>query len=144
MTQKKELRTAYILAIVLFFAGVAAYAAFSGPAPEQPVRLMFKNAAGKVLFDHKIHADNSGYGIDCAGCHHHPGGDDSLTACGSCHEKEKSEAAPGVCLDCHDADEIDAGDLPIKTDAFHKQCIGCHEEGDAGPGPKECKLCHVM
>jgi len=106
MTRKKELQAVYVLAVVLLFAGIASYTVFSLPEPEQPVRIMLKNVAGKVLFDHKAHADDSGFGIACLECHHHPEGDESLTACGACHTKKRSETAPGVCLDCHNADEI--------------------------------------
>ena len=59
MTSKKELKLAYALAIILLIVGVLSYAAFSEKVPEEPIRLMFKCVAGKVLFDHKIHAAGS-------------------------------------------------------------------------------------
>jgi len=142
MTEKKELRIAYILAVVLFFVGVSSYAGFSGPEPETPVRLMYKSVAGKVLFDHKTHANASGYGITCLECHHHPEEEENLASCVSCHPKEKSETVQLSCLDCHEADEIDGSDPLIKSDAFHKQCIDCHKEGEAGP--VDCGSCHVI
>ena len=142
MTEKKELRIAYILTVVLLFAGVSSYAGFQGPEPESPVRLMYKSVAGKVLFDHKTHADASGYGIECLACHHHPEEEENLASCGSCHAKEKNKTARLSCLDCHDAGEIDVGDPLIKSDAFHKQCIDCHKEG--GAGPEDCGSCHAI
>jgi Zn finger protein HypA/HybF involved in hydrogenase expression len=88
MTSKKELRLAYALAIILFVVGVLSYAiaAFSAKTPESPMRLMFKGVAGKVLFDHKTHTGDAGYGISCGQCHHHPEEDEAaLRACGDCH-----------------------------------------------------------
>nr|MBL0699426.1 cytochrome C [Desulfobacterales bacterium] len=55
MTSKKELLLALILTLVLLVVGVISYAAFPAKAPDQPVRLMFKGVAGKVLFTHKMH-----------------------------------------------------------------------------------------
>ena len=86
MDAKKELHLAVGLAIVLLVVGVFSYAAFSARAPEQPVRLMYTSATGKVLFDHKTHRADAGYGVSCGDCHHHPADDDSaLRACGDCH-----------------------------------------------------------
>jgi hypothetical protein len=70
MFTKKELRMAYALAVCLLVVGVASYAAFTPEAPEQPLRLMFKVTAGKVLFDHKTHTSEFGYGLSCVDCHH--------------------------------------------------------------------------
>ncbi|MGD2009937.1 MAG: hypothetical protein PVI76_02510, partial [Desulfobacterales bacterium] len=70
----KELQLAYRLAITLFVVGVAGYAytAFSAKPPGEPIRVMYKTTAGKVLFDHKTHSADAGYGISCYDCHHHP------------------------------------------------------------------------
>ena len=125
MTSKKELQVAYGLAIIFLVVGILSYAAFPAKAPDRPVRLMFEGVAGKVLFDHKTHTVDSGYGIACSDCHHIlEEGETNPEACGACHELEGDE------------------DVPKRTDAFHSQCIGCHEEGDAGP--QECSGCHVM
>jgi len=127
MTSKQQVTLAYRVAIVLFVVGVFSYAAFSAPAPEQPVRIMFKSAAGKVLFDHKTHASQLGYGLSCGDCHHTLAPDeyDSAESCSACHE-------------------IDSGDedMPKRSEAFHQQCIGCHDQ--FGAGPSECAQCHVM
>ena len=128
MTLKKELVLAYSLIIVFLIVGVLSYAAFSAKTPEQPVRLMFKGVAGKVLFSHKIHTDDDGYGFACSDCH---------------HNLEEGETNPETCGACHES-ETDDEDIPNRTDAFHSQCIGCHQESDSGPQEKECSLCHVM
>ena len=146
MTAKKELRLAYALAIILFVVVVLSYAisAFSAKTPDSPMRLMFKGVAGKVLFDHKTHTQDAGYGISCGECHHHPEEDEAgLRACGDCHNfSETSGALPPSCAECHEADEIEDSEVIKRVDAFHSQCINCHKENEAGP--EKCESCHVM
>ena len=126
MISNKELQIAYGLAIILLVVGVLSYSAFSARVPDQPVRLMFKCVAGKILFDHKTHTVESGYGISCSDCH---------------HNLEEGETNPQACGECHEPESQDE-DVPNRTDAFHAQCIDCHKEG--GAGPEKCALCHVM
>ena len=146
MDLKKELRVAYIMAAVLLIVGVASYAAVCAKVPDkEPIRLMFKTDAGKVLFQHQLHTTSSGYGVSCNDCHHHPEDDEAaLRACTDCHGKEEgiSEAALKTCTECHEADEIEDTEMMKKADAFHKQCIDCHK--DFEKGPVECAGCHVM
>ena len=71
MFSKIELKQAYGLAICFMFVGVLCYAAFPAKTPAEPVRLMFNVTAGKVLFDHKIHHADTGYGISCGDLVHH-------------------------------------------------------------------------
>jgi class III cytochrome C family protein len=146
MTSKKELRLAYALAIILFVVGVLSYAiaAFSAKTPESPMRLMFKGVAGKVLFDHKTHTGDAGYGISCGQCHHHPEEDEAaLRACGDCHSLTgKEDTFPEACAECHESDEIEDSKITKRVDAFHSQCINCHKENEAGP--EKCASCHVM
>ncbi|MEW6672048.1 MAG: cytochrome c3 family protein [Thermodesulfobacteriota bacterium] len=125
MVSKKELQTAYGLAIVLFIVGVISYAAFPAKTPERPVRIMFQGIAGTVLFDHKTHTDASGYGLSCRDCH---------------HTLEEGETEAPSCLQCHEPESDDAS-VPKRSDAFHKQCIECHTQIEAGP--QECASCHV-
>lgn len=144
MTPKRELQIAYCLTIVLLVVGVLSYAAFPAKAPEQPVRLMFKSDAGKVLFDHKTHTSDSGYGFSCSDCHHHPEEDkEAYRACGDCHTSSaKGETINQTCTECHEPEDIEDSEVIKKSDAFHSQCIGCHRESEAGP--QECASCHVM
>ena len=148
MTSKKELQLAYGLAIVLLVVGVASYAftALSPKVLDEPVRIMYSSVAGDVLYGHKTHvAPDTGYGISCADCHHHPADDEeaSLRACGDCHQETSEEAPlPESCLECHDADEIEDTEMVKKGDAFHAQCIQCHKE--VGGGPTECSQCHIL
>ena len=126
MASKKELQLAYILAIGLFVIGVLCYAAFPAKVPDRPLRIMFQSVGGKVLFDHKTHAAESGYAISCGDCHH------------TLAEDEYEDA--GSCAECHELDSDDE-DVPKRTDAFHLQCIGCHQDFEAGA--QECAECHI-
>ncbi len=122
MRSKKENIIAYIIIIVCFMAGIICYAAFPLKKPKQPIRIMLMTTAGNVLFDHKAHFKD--YGVDCTDCHHDISDDsEKPTPCSECHLPQGSDEAPKRAV------------------AFHKQCIGCHE--DQGVGPTECSGCHV-
>ena len=125
MALKQEYKRAYALAGVLLLVGLFSYVAFSAPSPEEPVRIMFKGTAGKVLFSHQTHTTETGYGLSCEDCHH--------------TFEEDGEAQ--ACVECHEPDLADE-DVPKQVDAFHLQCIGCHEQIDAGP--IKCESCHAM
>ena len=125
MIFKQEYKRAYALAGVLLIVGLFSYVAFSAPTPEEPFRIMFKGTAGKVLFDHQTHTADTGYGLSCEDCHHTLEDDDEEYTCTGCHEPDLEEE-----------------DVPNQIDAFHLQCIGCHEQFDAGP--IECETCHAM
>lgn len=123
--ENKALRTiAYCLAAVFLVTGVICYAAFAKKAPDDPIRIMFNNTGGKVLFDHKGHFSEDGYGIACMDCH---------------HDLESEGQRPEACGECHLPDGEEA---PKRVDVFHSQCKGCHEEG--GSGPVNCSECHMM
>jgi hypothetical protein len=126
MDSKKEKTVAYYLAGILLLVAVVCYAAYPIKPPEPPLRIMFKNIAGNVLFDHKEHTSDKGYGLKCKECHHDM-------------DKEGQKATP--CGECHKAQEGE-GMGPLRSDAFHQQCKGCHEEG--GQGPVNCSACHVL
>jgi predicted CXXCH cytochrome family protein len=126
MTSKKSLKLAYGLAIYCLFVAVVSYAAFPINTPEKPVRIMYWGMAGNVLFDHNTHASVPGYGVNCSSCHHDLEGDDTGT--------------PEACSACHDPAFGDE-DMLKRADAFHAQCIGCHQ--DFGAGPEDCAGCHV-
>ncbi len=143
MASKKELWIAYGLAIYLLLVGVLSYAAFPAKTPAEPVRKVFTNAAGKVLFDHKTHASADGYSLSCADCHHHFETDDmDIRPCAECHQAAAdTESASETCGDCHDMEEIEDHEVMPRVDAFHNQCITCHK--DFGAGPEECSICHM-
>ena len=150
MTPQKELRLAYGLAIVLLIVGVFSYAAFPAKTPDEPIRVMYKTVAGKVLFDHKTHAADAGYALACEDCHHHPEEPeeeaDALVSCGYCHQiPAEGELFPKTCLECHDAEDLEEDtEVSKQSDAFHSQCEGCHQESGIGPVEERCSWCHVI
>ena len=146
MTPMNERKLAYGLAGILLLVGAICYAAFPVRKPERPIRLMFKAVSGNVLFDHQRHASETGFGINCKECHHHPEEDeDEIRACNACHQIPKEgEKVPNACLDCHDVSEIEGTEILKSSDAFHKQCTGCHQDYGAGPKEQDCSSCHVL
>ena len=126
MDRKKEITLAYALAGLLLLVAVVGYAAYPIKLPEPPLRIMFKSIAGNVLLDHREHTSDKGYGIKCTDCH---------------HDIDKEGQKPSPCGECHKAQEGE-GEGPLRSDAFHKQCKGCHEDG--GMGPVNCSACHVL
>ena len=123
MEVRKQRIVVYCLAGILFVVGVVSYAAFPVKTPEEPFRIIFKSSAGNIMFDHKEHTSESGYDIGCSDCH---------------HNIEEEGERPPACGECHEVD----GEDPVKrSEAFHMNCIACHEEEEAGP--VECSGCHV-
>ncbi len=83
-----------------------------------------------AVFEHDAHNELANLGDDqCYLCHHMDGS--------APDPDDTSEGIP--CSDCH---YVDAGeDSTGLMDAYHKQCIDCHEERRAGP--LACGECHV-
>lgn len=149
MTSKKQRLIVYGVAIHLFLLAIVCYAAFPVKQPEEPIRLMFNTNAGKVLFDHKTHASAQGFGLACVDCHHpHPEGEEiEPVSCSACHPpRPQNKPLPESCLDCHEASELEKPEILKRSDAFHQQCIQCHEQYGAGPrgGSENCSKCHVL
>ena len=149
MTSKQQRMIVYGVSALLLLVAIVSYAAFPVKEPEEPLRLMYHTNAGKVLFDHQKHTAAGGYALNCADCHHeHPDGDEiEPVACGLCHPpRPEGKTIPEMCLDCHDQSEIENPEIMKRSDALHKQCMGCHEEYGAGPmdNPEECSKCHVL
>lgn len=147
MTSKKQRTIVCAVAVHLLLIAVVCYAAFPVPVPEQPIRLIYRTNAGKVLFDHKTHSSKTGYGLACADCHHHPTDEAAIVSCGKCHPKKiNKEAAPEYCLECHSDAEVRDSKYPRRSDAYHQQCARCHEEYGKGPksGSANCSQCHVL
>ena len=123
----KSEKMTYTIAIILFIVGVACYS-ISGTTTEEPIRIMFPGGnGGNVLFDHVAHSSQDAYGYECSDCHH--------------YFEEDAQDNPDSCLECHELDSEDE-DMPKRSDAFHAQCIGCHE--DDGTAPTVCADCHIM
>ncbi len=141
MNPSKPFQIALGCAIILFIVGVFTYVGYSEKTPERPVRVVFKGIAGNVLFDHKTHSADTGYGTSCNDCHHNPPHlDEKYGPCYNCHKPEGDTTKPEVCKDCHDPSEIEGFQMLSKTDAYHTQCISCHKQ--FGAGPTACAECH--
>jgi hypothetical protein len=149
MISKKHRLIVYGVSVQLLLVAIVCYAAFPVRAPHEPLRLMYHTNAGKVLFDHQTHATVKGYALACNDCHHLHGDEEiEPVSCGMCHPpRPKGAAVPESCLECHeDAAEIENPKIMKRSDAFHKQCIGCHEQYGKGPqsGSEQCSKCHVL
>ena len=147
MTSKSELQLALRLTLILLVVGLFCFAAFPVTPPDTPVRIAYQTKAGKVNFDHKTHLSETGYGLNCNDCHHHPGeGEDEIEeagSCGACHAKpEEAKRVSQTCNACHDPDDYDLEEMTARADAFHDQCISCHKDFEAGP--VECAACHMI
>lgn len=163
LLQKRYTSILAVVAICLVVA-VVGYGASSDEKPV-PARFVLDNTGGRVISSHVEHADD--YGYSCDDCHH--GGSEnenvSPVPCGSCHPKEfdndfkiKHQTAfpdKEYCLRCHDDapkagtqlaedDRPDSEMIPARGDAFHDQCMGCHQSEEAGPyGEQSCYECHA-
>lgn len=148
MISKRHRMIVYGVAAQLLIVAIVCYAAFSEKAHKNPLRLVYQTNAGQVLFDHQAHASVKGYGLACADCHHlHDHKEIQPVACGLCHPP-LPKVFPASCMadGCHkNASKIEKTKIMKNTDAFHAQCIGCHEQFGKGPkyGPEECSKCHV-
>jgi hypothetical protein len=125
MNAENQKTIVYYLAGALLVVGVVCYAAFPDKQPDEPLRILLKNTAGNVIFDHQTHTSDEGYGLeDCTDCH---------------HMWEDDGTMPQQCGECH---YTDMDDPLMRKDAFHNLCTGCHEED--GTAPVECADCHAL
>ncbi|WP_320009347.1 cytochrome c3 family protein [Maridesulfovibrio sp.] len=150
------------ITLIVAVLAVAAAAGFLFPpaVQESPARVVMDNSGGRVIFAHSVHAEE--YGYECSDCHHDDIGQEKPIACGTCHpvafdakfrvEHQKNFPSDQACLRCHDEvpsgplaeeDKPDTSSIPLRAEAFHSQCMGCHES-DGGPyGEDSCYDCHA-
>ena len=137
-----EKRFYWVVTIAVLFLCVGMLGYFLTPAKksDMPSRIVLPASAGDVLFDHKTHY--SSYNLTCLECHHHPNTTNpSFVACTTCHTAEiDSKPYLPACAECHDTAMI-ANTLMLNTkDAFHAQCITCHETKKVPV--TDCTDCH--
>ncbi|RJP79852.1 MAG: hypothetical protein C4522_09010 [Desulfobacteraceae bacterium] len=144
MTSNNELKLAYCLTVILLLVGGICYAAFPVETPEDPVRKMFKTSAGNVLFTHKVHRAETGYGAACIDCHHHHEDDeDNFKACGDCHTAEPPKTVPQNCQECHDSvGNIEEHHPKTVEGEDFRACADCHQKTEDGSTPEACNECH--
>jgi hypothetical protein len=80
----------------------------------------------------------------CAQCHDDMF-DKGLSSCNSCHAPANMAEYDGDYSSCGSCHEAETRELILpRMNAFHDQCMSCHEEMDAGPyGPEACNKCHI-
>ncbi|MFH1886919.1 MAG: cytochrome c3 family protein [Pseudomonadota bacterium] len=153
MDSKKERRIAYVVLVVAFLVGTVSMVSFAGKTPEEPVRILFQTNAGRVIFDHQVHAAGDGYGLDCQGCHHAAtvgtGPVDTAEVCWKCHDFDDDtynmenfnhighyEEYAQDCLECHGERDFDPQAL--------RACTSCHKPGEAGFARKADDAAHAQ
>ena len=112
-----------------------------------------KNLFEGVSFDHDMHVEVTEE--NCTLCHHHTAGTPPTDPlCLKCH-KDSEEADSPACYLCHVIDNFSADNLkklsetpflyhpnrPGLKAAYHRNCLGCHQEEGA---PTGCLDCHAM
>jgi hypothetical protein len=163
MTRLDPLKSRYfIIATIVAVCFATAIAGYVIPAdkPDVPTRVIMDNAGGRVIFTHQFHSAD--YGFDCIDCHHDDTGSDKFLPCGTCHPTEFNEQfrtehqkrfdSDEACLRCHDDvptgpltedERPDISNIPLRAEAFHTQCMGCHEENGGPYGDDSCYECHA-
>ncbi len=117
----------YPIVLLTVLLALLAAAGYNLPPSEgaTPIRVLLDNKGGKIVFEHKAHAE--GYGLECSSCHHAENLDKGISPCGECHNAETAEFG-----------------LLNRMEAFHQSCMGCHEEVGSGPyGKDQCNQCHL-
>ncbi len=93
-----------------------------------------ENTRGGVAFPHELHMD----GFECLDCHHIMEDGQNIL-----DESDLEEGDPdALCSSCHNSQsKIE------KREAFHYQCMGCHNNYKMTPevtGPTLCGECHIL
>ncbi|WFS63940.1 cytochrome c3 family protein [Pseudodesulfovibrio thermohalotolerans] len=146
--------------VALLFAGAVAGYAIPVEKRETPTRCILDNTGGRVIFTHGVHAED--YGLDCDDCHHDDVEGQARLECGGCHPAEFGEEfrlghakaffGRETCPRCHvdvpdgppPLDELpDVEFIPVRGDAFHTQCRGCHESNGGPFDEDSCTRCHA-
>ncbi|PLX40515.1 MAG: class III cytochrome C [Deltaproteobacteria bacterium] len=148
MTSKRKTTVRLILAALLMLA-LPAWASAADAPDVIAIDLLERYYEG-VEFEHAMHVDIAD---DCYVCHHHTVGTVTVEmGCADCHE-ESDATLPIACKKCHDPNPFSAAqiakrelegrrfhiDKPGLKGAYHRSCLGCHEEMGA---PNGCDDCH--
>ena len=67
----------------------------------------------------------------------------TMTICLGCHHYSPLEAKKPIppCITCHTPKAEPKKHTPTLSGAYHRQCLGCHKEMEAGP--TDCTGCHA-
>ncbi len=63
------------------------------------------------------------------------------TLCSSCHHHSPVGSRPTPCGSCHGVEPEATKDMPALEAAYHRQCIGCHQQ--MGLANQGCTDCHA-
>lgn len=161
--RKKNRYTALFIVLGLAAACVGIGLIATPPTPTQPVKLLMPNAGGRVIFNHRQHAED--YGASCSTCHHtriiatawdrdmHDLHAESMTeSCQDCHHDAGIEPEPMSCYSsgCHKRllpdGKVDTKSKTIPArDAVHRRCYSCHAHEDVfNDGLAGCASCHDL
>jgi hypothetical protein len=73
--------------------------------------------------------------------------DKGIKGCAPCHRMKDMTGYEGSytpCQQCHRIPNPDRELVLTRTNAFHDQCMNCHQELKKGPyGENECDKCHI-
>jgi predicted CXXCH cytochrome family protein len=155
MRSKSKIFPVIAATIVLLAVAIVGYVR-SGKSQPMPVRILFENNGGKVIFSHLVH--HRDYGIECSRCHHDKAQpivtpEDGALACGSCHPNHfdknfvdnhmDSFPNESYCVRCH---HVEYGKLNFDHEAhteYASDCSDCHHGKDIEPTPQKCTNCHA-
>jgi hypothetical protein len=143
-----------IVTVLLLCLAVAGYV-MPREEQKQPVRILFENNGGRVIFTHSAHCED--YGVACARCHHE--GPEYLDEnaeplpCGTCHPASfdsafvsgHASAFPDdtSCVKCHHAELRSLHfDHDEHIDYAADDCLACHHDTDIDPDTTGCRECH--
>ena len=154
MTPKRELQIAYSLIIVFLFVGAISFAAFPAKTPDEPVRLMYKTVAGKVLFDQqnpfmRIQGTASPVpGLSPSIILKNPKKvEDSACSVRRVSSKflKKVKTFPDSCLDCHEAEDLEDSGMSQKNPmhSIHSVKVAIRKLKSVRK-KRRCSWCHVM
>ncbi len=146
----KKFITAWLALLALMMLNVQPAQSMEGP--DTATLDSLTDLFAPVSFNHAMHVDV--VANDCAVCHHHTTGTKVTDErCARCH-KNSGEANSVACRDCHNANPFSAENLQKIADAellfhtdkpglkgaYHRKCLGCHQEMGA---PTACENCHT-
>lgn len=127
----------------------------SSPAPATPVKTVLANQAGRVVFNHRMHAED--YGVQCEQCHHeNAAARPDPKPCASCHGQDIDETFvkthqnsfagdPQACLTCHHRELTPKWDKEMHerhAEMYTDSCQSCHHDSSIEPEPTSCSSCH--
>lgn len=159
--RKKKRYTPLFYALGLALACVIVGALATPPIPAQPVKILMPNAGGRVIFNHRQHAED--YGVSCSTCHHleisgsswdrdmhELHAENFAEDCQTCHHTADIEPEPMSCYTagCHErlavaGQEKKKGNAIPARDAVHQRCYSCHAHEDTfNEGLAGCASCH--